>query len=126
MPRNHFLSVLLFLTILPHAGNCQTITCTDIRNGVFVFFSRITGSESTYTRNGDTQKEVDPAKHETILWKVEWIDNCSYYLKYESGLEERSNDDRTFLSKHKILTQILRVTNDYYIFRTSFAYCFTT
>lgn len=112
--------VLLLFIGLPQTGKSQTPTCSEIKNGVFVYFSRATGTESTYTRNGETQKEFNPAKHETILWDVEWESDCSYFLKYNSGMEERPKDEQAIFKKHKILTQILQVTENYYVFRTSF------
>src|SRR5579863_2944580 len=107
MSRNHLFFALLVLIILPRTGKSQTIKCSDIKNGVFVYFSRADGSESTYTRNGEIQKEFNPVKHETILWDVEWVDDCSYFLKYNSGMEERPKDVQAIFKKHKILTQIL-------------------
>jgi hypothetical protein len=56
-------------------GTAQSppLTATDIKNGVFVFFSYKDGSKSTYTRNGDTQKEVNPVTRENTLWDIQWI-----------------------------------------------------
>ena len=118
--RIRLLPLFVLLIGAPPTGISQTITCADVKNGVFVYFSRADGSESTYTRNGEIQKEVIPARHETILWDVEWVDNCSYFLKYNSGMEERPKDEQSIYKKHKILTQIQQVTNDYYVYRTSF------
>jgi Protein of unknown function (DUF2846) len=111
--------VLLICIVLPLTGKSQNLTCSDIKNGVFAYFSRATGSVSTFTRNAETQKEFNPASHETILWDVEWVNDCSYFLKYNSGMEERPKDEQAIFKKHKILTQILQTTAAYYVFRTS-------
>ncbi len=97
----------------------QTITCKDIRNGIFILYSPADESMSTYTRNGYVQKEINPQKHETTLWDVEWKSDCLYTLKYNSGYEDRSKYEIKFFHKHTVVVQILSVTENYYIFKTS-------
>ena len=82
-------------------------------------FSRADGSRSTYTRNGEEQKEFNPATHESVIWDVEWVSDCAYYLKYNSGLEDTPKQTQELLKKHKFLYQILNVTDDYYIFQST-------
>ena len=112
-----FVTAFFFVAFLSKAVS-QTMTCHDIRNGVFVYFSYKDGTKSTYTRNGPVQKEMNAPTHETVLWDVEWANDCSYFLKYNSGLEDRPKQELDFLKKHKFLYQILSVTDDYYIFES--------
>ncbi len=107
---------LLFTPLLSPA---QAPGCSDLKNGVFVFFSHADGASRIYTRNGGTQKEFDPATRETGIWDVEWVSDCAYYLKYSSGLEDRPKQTQELLKKHKILIQIVKVTDDYYTFQSA-------
>ena len=109
-----FLSFLFFsLTAF-----AQSPGCADVKNGVFIFFSKADGTKSVYTRTGSVQKEFIGSTRETILWDLEWINDCSYLLQYNSGLEERPKKDLQTIKKHKIYSHIDEVTNDYYVFET--------
>src|SRR6185437_7529562 len=85
--------LILYLLIFTTPAFSQTLTCSDIKNGVFISFSKRDGSRSVYTRTGEVQKELNTSTKETILWDVEWIDDCSYSLKYNSGLEDNPNKE---------------------------------
>src|SRR5450755_1898984 len=80
---------LVSLLFAPLLSPAQTPTCSDLKNGVFISFSRADGSRSTYTRNGEIQKEFNLATRETTIWDVEWVGDCTYYLKYNSGMEDK-------------------------------------
>jgi hypothetical protein len=110
---------LFSLLCTPLLNSAQTVSCSDLKNGVFVFFSRADGSSRTYTRNGEMQKEFNPATRETAIWDVEWVSDCAYFLKYNSGLEDKPKQTQELLKKHKFLFQILNVTDDYYIFQST-------
>ncbi|HTR30381.1 MAG TPA: DUF2846 domain-containing protein [Puia sp.] len=110
---------LFGLLFSPLQSLAQTLSCSDLKNGVFVFFSRTDGSRSTYTRNADVQKEFNPASHQTVIWDVEWVGDCAYYLKYNSGMEDQPKQTQELLKKHRFLYQIVEVTADYYIFQST-------
>jgi|SRR6185437_3457081 len=77
--------LVLYFMIITASAFSQTITCSDLKNGVFISFSKTDGSKTIYTRSVDVQKEFNASSRKTVLWDVEWINNCSYYLKYNSG-----------------------------------------
>jgi hypothetical protein len=74
---------------------------------------------SFYTRTDDVQTELNTETRETILWDVKWINDCSYYLKYNSGAEGRPKKEMDILKKHKIAIEIVSVTQDYYVYKSS-------
>jgi hypothetical protein len=113
------ITLFFCLFFAPLLNSAQTLSCSDMKNGVFVYFSYADGSSSTYTRNGEVQKEFNPATHTTVIWDVEWVSDCAYYLKYNSGMEDKPKETQNMLKKHKFLLQILSITNDYYIFQST-------
>jgi hypothetical protein len=119
MTSKNIILSLFSLLLSPLLTPAQTLSCGDLKNGVFVFFSHADGSSSTYTRNGDTQKEFNPATHESVLWDVEWASDCAYYLKYNSGLEDKPKQTQELLKKHRFLYTIINVTDDYYVFQST-------
>jgi hypothetical protein len=120
---SYFNKVLIIISIFPPLNfplpaSSQDMTCSDIKNGVFIFFSKMDGSKATYSRSGEVQKESNSATRETVMWNVEWVNDCSYFLKYNSGLEDRPRQEIDILKKHKFLYQILSVSEDYYVFES--------
>jgi len=111
--------LLLCILLLPMVSPAQTLTCNDLKNGVFIFFSTSDGVGRTYTRNGEMQKEFNPTTHETVIWDVAWTSDCIYTLKYNSGMEDQPKQTLEQLKKHVFVCQILSVTNDYYVFQSS-------
>jgi hypothetical protein len=109
----------LLIVLLPLFSSAQSPTCSDIKNGVFIFFSHLDGHRSTYTRNGNDQKEVNSLTHQSVDYVVAWVSDCSYSLQYITGLEDRPAQEQEMARKHKFLVQILKVTDDYYTYQTS-------
>ncbi len=110
--------LMLYFLISIASAFSQALTCNDVKNGVFISFSKTNGSRSVYTRSGNVQKELNTSTKESILWDVEWIDDCSYYLKYNSGLEDNPKQELEKIKKHKILVKILSVSQDYYLYQS--------
>jgi len=96
------------------------LTCADVRNGTFYYFNPRTGESETFIRKGVLQRENISKQRETVLWDVEWLNDCVYTLKYESGAENHPAAEQKFLSKHIVVTEILKVNEDYMTFRTAF------
>jgi hypothetical protein len=117
-------TTLLFLMAgLPFISKCQDdhlLNCADVRNGIFYFIGRNSDGQETFIRKGALQREIVPKQKETILWEVEWLNDCTYMLKYESGAENRSAEELKFLNKHIVVTEILHVTQNFLTFRTAF------
>jgi hypothetical protein len=117
-----FYRTALFLLMLcqPVIGISQEnhlLTCSDIRNGVFYYFGKGSDGPETFIRKGALQREQVPAKKEIVLWEVEWLSDCIYALKYQSGAENHSEAEQKFLSKHLLVTEIQQVTENYLVFR---------
>jgi hypothetical protein len=116
-------ALFLFLTGKSLISRCQDdhlLKCADVRNGTFYYFNPQDNGRETFIRNGALQKEIVPKKKETVLWDVEWLNECTYTLKYESGAENHSAAEQKFLAKHIVVTEILHVTEDFMTFRTAF------
>jgi hypothetical protein len=121
LTRFPFYTILLFL-VGPLTVDCQDnhpLTCADIRNGTFYYFGKGSDGQETFIRKGALQREQIPAKKETVLWEVEWLSDCVYTLKYQSGAENHSDAEQKFLAKHLVVTEILQVNENYLTFRSA-------
>ena len=62
--------LMLYFLIIAASAFSQTLTCSDIKNGVFISFSKTDGSKTIYTRTSDVQKELNASTRETVLWDL--------------------------------------------------------
>lgn len=114
--------LILFLTskcFVSHAQDSQPVSCKEVKNGTFYYFDKKTDGLETFVRKGSLQREIITKQRESILWDVEWINDCVYTLKYQSGAENHPAGEQKFLAKHLIVTEILQVHEDYLTFRTA-------
>ncbi len=118
MNRMRLAFLILSILLAARSVTAQAPNCMDLKNGVFIYFSSADGSHHTYTRNGNMQKEVNPATHETTIWDLEWVSDCAYLLTYNSGMEDRPKSTQQLLKNHKFFCQITSVTDDYYVVQT--------
>ncbi|HUB61362.1 MAG TPA: hypothetical protein VL978_11700 [Puia sp.] len=105
--------------ILPPAAFSQSPACTDIKSGTFIYFVKSDGSKIVSTRTADEQREFNASAHQTVIWEIHWISDCSYVLAYNSGLEDASRETQQLVKRHKFVNTITSVTPDYYIVQTS-------
>lgn len=106
-----FLSfVFMYRPTEVHGQDSASLHCSDVRNGTFYYFGKKSDGQETFIRKGAVQREVIPKEKETIFWDVEWLNDCTYSLKYESGAENHPAAEQKFLNKHLIVTEILQVT----------------
>jgi hypothetical protein len=117
-PAGLFVILSCFL-IFPLAAFTQSLSCTDIKSGVFIYFLKKDGSKIVCTRTADEQKEFNTSAHQTVVWEINWISDCSYVLAYNSGLEDAPKQTQQLVRRHKFVNTITSVTPDYYIVQTS-------
>jgi Protein of unknown function (DUF2846) len=114
------LFLFFYSTSVAHGQDHVALSCSDIRNGTFNYFNQRVGEQEIFIRNGAVQKEITPKRRETLYWEVNWLNDCTYTLKYQSGGENRPAAELKILNKHIIVVEILHVTEDYTTFRTAF------
>jgi hypothetical protein len=102
--------ILSSFLAFPLAAFTQSVGCTDIKSGVFVYFLKTDGSKIVCTRTADEQREFNASAHQTAVWNIKWISDCTYVLDYSSGLEDASKQVRQLVKRHKFVNTITGVT----------------
>jgi hypothetical protein len=69
-------------------------------------------------RGEDTQKETNEKTHVTTTASIKWTSNCTYELQYLEGARHLSASSSRLKKSTVIRTEILKGTDDYYIFRS--------
>lgn len=113
---------LIMLSFMwPSLSYCQknSLTCTDFKNGIFYIYPKNSQDQFFCRRDGEFQYEVSlKDQHaDTTVWKIIWTDDCTYTLKYISGGKEIDEESKKLLKKHKLAYEIIKSTNDYYVFK---------
>ena len=96
------------------------LNCSDVKNGTFNYFDLVNGESEIFIRKGDIQKEILPKRKETLFWEVNWLNECTYTLTYQSGAENRTAAEQKILRKHILVVEIIHVTEDYMTFKSAF------
>jgi len=109
---------LLLLSSL--ASNAQKMDCGQLRNGAFYFYPRNSTNQYVTWRNGDEQVEKNLGTGDTTVYRVEWINDCTYSLAYISTNEKWTQDLIDFEKKNKLVCEITDATDAYYIFKSHF------
>jgi hypothetical protein len=119
---NRPMGLFVFLSCFPAfppAAFTQSVGCGDIKSGVFIYLLKTDGSKVVCTRTANEQTEVNASAHQTVVWEITWVNDCSYVLAYNSGMEDASKEARQLVRRHKFVNTITSVTPDFYIVQTS-------
>lgn len=94
----------------------RSLTCADLKNGVFHNYPVTVNKHYLIRKDGEFQVETDLEDGDSTVWKVNWTDDCVYTLKYISG-GKIAEEVLKVLKKHKFAYEITRITNEYYVYK---------
>ena len=115
--------VVIFLTLSitsclskPSSVNCSTYKNGEFRykfslDGKFIFFS--------IKRNDSLQYEKNLTTGESAVYKITWVDSCTYELQYLKGNTHSSQEELEMRKKAIITTKIIGGSEKFYLFKTS-------
>lgn len=116
----HFAKICsAFFLISPAVTKCQSNSgsCPDLKNGIFNSYPKNSNDHFVLKRNSDFQVETNIKTGDSMRWKINWLNDCSYTLKFISGSGKKIAEMTDFLKKHTLEYQVANVTADYYIFK---------
>lgn len=107
-----------FLLSLVHVVLAQNpISCKDLKTGVFYFYMKNSPDKFVVYRSESTQKEVSLLNGDSTIWDIQWLDDCSYSLKFKSTSQKWSPEVRKLTAEHKFVYSIKKMTTDYYTYQ---------
>ncbi|MCU7550898.1 hypothetical protein OCK74_17390 [Chitinophagaceae bacterium LB-8] len=110
----HFVLIPIISTLFIQCQS-NSISCKDIKNGKFQFYSKRSGERYLVIRQDTLQKELNINTGDTSYWKVKWLSDCTFSATYLSGGPEKTEEEKDFLTRHQTVVQILKITPTYYI-----------
>ena len=111
--------IIIMSFFLPLFAQCQQMQpeCSDIKNGYFYFYPKNSTDHYIDTRNGNIAIEINSKTGDSTVWDVQWKNDCIYSLKYKYGNEKMTAEQTDILEQHKLVYEILTITDEYYTFR---------
>jgi hypothetical protein len=107
-----FLGITSF-TFFSYSFPNKIDNCKDVHSGEFYFYPKLSNSKYKIIRDGRTQKEITLSSGDTAVYKIHWIDDCTYYLEHISGGVKMPDGMRRFTT----YIQFLQITKDYYLLK---------
>jgi|GEM_PF-5201360 hypothetical protein len=114
---------LLTLLLLPAAlvayvpDAAAQAACADWKNGVFhVYLKHEGGAHYVIYRDGDKETEINLNKGDSTVWKVQWLDDCTYSVHYLSGNTPITRHTSEYLQRHNLVYKIKKATPNYYTY----------
>ena len=90
--------------------------CNEIKNGIFYYYPKNSADKCAIIREGNLQKETRVTPGDTIMWKVLWLNDCTYSLKFISSNALIPIDNLKILKKEALIYKINSVQTSYYTF----------
>jgi len=109
--------LFLLLIIAVKSYSQHTVSCNDLKNGIYYYYTKNSPSHYILYRTENFQKEVDLTTGDTSLWKIAWQSDCKYSLQFVSSSLKRDPEFVKLLKNHKLVYTVTAVTDDYYAFR---------
>jgi hypothetical protein len=119
--------IILLLTIITsflftscNTSSSEKGSCSQYRTGKFRYHVKGKNNNNYFVieRNESTQQETNEKTSATSTASVKWINNCTYELRYLEGAKHLSASSSRLKKSIVIKTEIVRGTDEYYIFRS--------
>jgi hypothetical protein len=110
--------IMLILTsygIIPFASS-QTNGCSIFRKGVFHVYLTKDGKHYIVYRDDQTEKEVVDGSTDTLVWHIDWKDDCDYTVQYLSNTGGLTGAQQKFLKKHKLFYHLQPGDKEYCVY----------
>ena len=112
--------ILLLLSFLTNSYS-QSLTCNDFKEGKFIVPSnKIIPKEHYIIREGNNQTEyVEESGQELLIYgAIEWIDNCSYIIKFDGSKMELTDDLKFINENGGIVTSLLNIEGRCFFYKS--------
>ncbi len=108
---------IIFLSPVTLLAQGKTVSCANLHNGTFYSYPRNASDKYIDVRDENYLHETNVSNGDTSLWRIDWMDDCHYSLTYLSGTEKITDRAAKFMTKHKWVYEINKVTSEYYLFK---------
>lgn len=120
--------LLFSVLLIGLTTSAQELTCSDFKNGnFFVPADNQTILAYKIIRNGNQQTEIveDPENilgtdfNKTAYEIIEWIDDCTYRLKYDESKMELSEYEKFLNDNNGVLNEMVKIEGKCFYFKST-------
>ena len=116
----YYFSIFLSCTlILSCSDKPKNIDCSRFKTGKFKYHSSYTGKNFLLERTDSTQIEMDEETGTVAELKIDWVNSCEYILTFSRFIKKGDGSFDMHQNFVPVKTEILKMGEDYYIFRTT-------
>jgi hypothetical protein len=113
----NFCIVLFLISPLITKAQSSLNSSPNLKKGTFNYYPKDFKTHFLTQRNRDFQIETNSRTGDTLLLKINWINDYSYTLKYLTGSGKTASKMPSFLKRNTFTYQIVKITNDLYFQR---------
>jgi hypothetical protein len=101
--------MILPMAIMISACHPGPSACETVKTGTFSYRSRKTGRGHELKRDKIFQTEIDLETRDSFFYKITWINDCKYNLRYLHSRKTLGNAEKKFRNSYITSTEILSV-----------------
>jgi len=114
---------LLFIGILLIGFStwAQKLTCADFKNGTFIVPKESADSQDYQlirTRNSQIEVFETAGQKLTVYGTIEWINDCSYRLKYDGTKMEITEELKFVNDNGGIITEMIKIEDKCFYYKS--------
>jgi hypothetical protein len=112
--------IAIFLILAFHAGIpfafAQSMDCSIFHKGIFHVYLATSGQHYIVYRDDQTQKEVVDGSTDTLVWHINWLDDCDYTAQYVPNGALLTKEQQKFFKKHKFCYHLQLAGKDFCVY----------
>lgn len=107
------LVLIVAITFVSATPKTKIDNCAAIHIGEFYYYPSTSNRKYKLIRDSGTQKEINLTTNDTSIFKITWLDDCTYSLERISGIPKYQEG----LKRPKLYIQFSTLKSNYYLFK---------
>src|SRR5690348_16340905 len=110
--------IVIIIALLTHTQLIAQPTCSSLRNSIsYTYWPE--SSESFITIiEGNKLTDIVGNLHDTVIYRIDWIDSCTFSMQYLSGGKKLPEKILNFNRDHIFYNKVDKITDEYFVSRT--------
>ncbi|HWI90434.1 MAG TPA: hypothetical protein VNT20_04125 [Flavisolibacter sp.] len=109
------LSIFLFLIALFLSNQCFSQSCSDLKSGTFYSYPKNSGEQWKIVREGSKEKYINLVTGDSLVWKIDWQNECQFKMKYMGGSGQLKKQDAELFKNHVLVLSVETNNENFYL-----------
>ena len=107
----------IIIVLLTYTQLVAQPTCSSLRNGISYTYWPETSDQFITIIEGNKLTEIVGNLNDTVIYRIDWIDSCTFSMQYSSGGNKLPKKILDFNKAHIFYNKIDEITDEYVISR---------